>query len=48
MPEGERPKCGTDAAPQSVHKGLGVRDIKFSLSNKNTDFIYKLDELAFS
>ncbi|MGN0611806.1 MAG: hypothetical protein ACI4JI_08485 [Ruminiclostridium sp.] len=38
MPESERPKCGTDAAPQSVHKGLGVRDREFALLFKNIDF----------
>jgi len=32
MPESERPKCGTDAAPQSVHKGLGDGVIKLALS----------------
>ncbi|MGN0611461.1 MAG: hypothetical protein ACI4JI_06720, partial [Ruminiclostridium sp.] len=31
MPESERPKCGTDAAPQSVHKGLGGMGIKIAL-----------------
>ena len=34
MPESERQKCGTDDAPQSVHKGLGVRDREFNLSLK--------------
>ena len=31
MPESERPKCGTDDAPQSVHKGLGDGDGEFFL-----------------
>ncbi|MGN0611998.1 MAG: hypothetical protein ACI4JI_09450 [Ruminiclostridium sp.] len=33
MPESERQKCGTDAAPQSVHKGLGDGDREFTLFN---------------
>ena len=42
MPESERQKCGTDAAPQSVHKGLGDGDREFVLLIKKIDFFDKL------
>ena len=45
MPEGERPKAHQEDAPQSVHKGLGVRDREIALLIKKIDFFDKLERL---
>ena len=38
MPESERPKCGTDAAPQSVHIVAGCKSISLRLIIKSSAF----------